>query len=220
MLKRFMFAIALIAATSGQALSIPGQTMRQLGDWGKSDAALTGFKRVFDDHAKSFKYTAALTIDHFHATFSSMPVNNVVPHEQFAFSNMPPNWDLARSWKFNARLLGEVYGASVAADALHPRTGLTAQNVAVRLGTIYAYAAVGHTLRIYRRNLYQRVVLTARACANLDCGCCLHATSSRSAVAARADNAKCACNTGADARATPRVGKEQCRVAWIQTIDG
>lgn len=144
--------------------------MGQLAQWGKSRAVLAGFKRVYDDHSKNFKDTATITIDHFHATFSSMPVNNVVPHEQFAFSNMPPNWDLARSWKFDARLLGEVYGPDVAADALHPRAGYAAHNVAVRLGELYAYAAVGHTLRIYRRNLYRQVVMNARACANLDCG--------------------------------------------------
>jgi hypothetical protein len=167
---RFVAFACIVACFTQSALAIPGQTVNQLAGWGRSNPALHGFHSVYDAHAGRNTYVAKVALEGFHATFSSMPVNNDVPHEQTAFSDMPSNYELNRSWKFNARVLAHIYGPAVGEDALHPVAGFGVGNVAVRQGKLYAYAALRHTILVYRRSLYQHVALQARACHNVECG--------------------------------------------------
>ena len=162
---RSALALALFFGIATQSVcAVPGQTQRQLAAWGKSNGAFAGFQHAQD------RYVATIAIDGFHANFTAPVVNGTVHHEQFAFINMAPNWQLERSWKFDARVLRMVYGERVAADVLQPQTGLTVRHVAVRLGHLYAYAASGHTLRVYEKKFYQHVVLQAKGCDTFECG--------------------------------------------------
>src|SRR5579862_290145 len=166
MLLFLLLAAALVVAFQSAAFASPGQTEKQLIAWGKANPSLHHFKGAMDQNTGGTLYTADFAVEGFTASFSSEPVDGVVPHE---WVNGPPDKNIARM-PFSAictKVLARVYGDAVGADCK------SAQRVPARIvvakGKLFGYALSAEAVAVFRLSDLPEVLKNARACSAFDC---------------------------------------------------
>lgn len=167
MIRSVALAIAIVALATQSALAIPGQTPSQLLAWGKSVAALHGFKPSMDEETGGTVYLGKVTIDGHAGDFSSEPSQGIVHQEYVSFNGVN---DVGKSPTLLADTIRSVYGADYANDFLHAaKLPLHGQVVAWR-GAKLAYATLGSALFMIRNADFPAVLKNIHTCDAIDCG--------------------------------------------------
>jgi len=164
-----LLAALFVFATTSQAFAIPGQSVAQLAAWGKSNAALHGFKPSMDQNTGGTVYMATVTIDGLGSDFSSEPVSGVVPQEYVAFRDVNESWQLAKHPGLILDTVRVVYGAAYANDFQHAtRVPLHGRTVAWR-GAKLSYAVLGAAFFTIDNAEFPAVLKNIHACDALAC---------------------------------------------------
>lgn len=166
-MERWLLALALTLATTGNALALPGQSEKQLAAWGKSNSALAGFKKTFDQNTAGNNYQATLNVDGHAASFSAEPVAGVVPHEYVAFEGLPDTWQASAHLSLVRDALTLVYGKAVADD--FQTAGRVKASIPIWKGKRYAYATADAAIVLMRLSDLKQALKNARDCGALDC---------------------------------------------------
>lgn len=167
-MKRAFATVAFVALALGVADAKPGQNEKQLAAWGKSNAALHNFKSAMDQNTAGTVYSATMTVDGKHATFSSEPQGGVVHREYIALVDSEAGYDFTKHLDFTKDAIAVVFGHSVASDFARAKD-MTTNHVMIRKGTSFAYSIDGDAVVIFRLADLPEVLKNARECAAFDC---------------------------------------------------
>jgi len=170
MIRRFVVAlVALLGLTTQSALAIPGQTPAQLLAWGKSNAALPGFKPTMDENTGGTVYMARLKIDGLDADFSSEPTNGVARQEYISFQGVGDPWNLSKHMSIARDAIRTVYGADYLADFTSAKVVPLHGRVVAWQGKRLAYSIFGGAIFMIRNADFPAVLKNIHTCDGIDC---------------------------------------------------